>query len=426
MNTFTSSAEIKSRLKRLIGGFRWRSVVMVTAVYLFSFSIVASSVIYFAKIKGEEKIAAALVQCIKAFGFVATRDFDASVGQAESVAADARFDRYRNKPNLQQSFNQLSDQDLRKLSSECTTELANLSKDAAAIVDANGKVCFFVERPAIKEKNLISPAEADFSKEEADKKDGTEDLIVPKHLDKLDADFLEPVFKFNEAGKGCLRLYDSPSAPLFSAVAVPLTKGKDEKKSGALILAERIDDKALAKWSQNMLPGLLVLVSQGKVLSAYDKRSGSRPTPTIAAELDKMIKYWNPRQVIYGAGSGSPKFEITSSRVKLAGKNWQASVAELASGKKRESTSYLIFLADPANLEQEIRQHIWVLGISLVVTLIMQGVLVYFLSPLCLRFARVHFQAGSAHLASLEVKSRQNISADDDTSKAHEANTEGV
>ena len=59
-------------------------------------------------------------------------------------------------------------------------------------------------------------------------------------------------------------------------------------------------------------------------------------------------------------------------------------------------------------LDQEIKQHIWVLGICLAVTLIMQSVLVYFLSPVCLRFARAHLQAGSAHLVSLEVKSRQN------------------
>ncbi|MGM9998962.1 MAG: hypothetical protein ACI38Q_06175 [Candidatus Bruticola sp.] len=417
MNSFTNSAEIKNRLKRLIGGFRWRSVVMVTVVYLFSFSIVASSVIYFAKIKGEEKISAALVQCIKAFGFIITRDFDASVGQAESLAADSFFDHHRNAANLQQSFETISEKEREELKGNCLTALANLSKDAVVVVDAEGRVCFFVERPAIKEKNLASPAEADFSKEEVAKKEGAEVAAAPKHLDKLDADFFDPVLKFNEAGKGCLRLHDSPSAPLFNAVAVPLIKGKKGNEIGALVLAERIDDKVLAKWSQNMLPGLLVLVSQGKVLSAYDKRSGSRPTPTIAAELDKMIKYWNPRQLLDGTGGANSKFKITSSSVELAGKNWQASAAELASSKKRESTAYLVFLADPANLEQEVRQHIWVLGISLVVTLVIQGVLIYFLSPLCLRFARIHLQAGSAHLASLEAKSRRNSLAVEATAK---------
>lgn len=156
-----------------------------------------------------------------------------------------------------------------------------------------------------------------------------------------------------------------------------------------------------------MPPGLLVLVAQGKVFSAYDKRSDSRPTPTIAAELDKMLKYWNPRQNLDESGKGSSQFKISSSNVKLAGKTWKAAVAELDSSKKREAAAYVVFLADPMNLDQEIKQHIWVLGICLAVTLIMQSVLVYFLSPVCLRFARAHLQAGSAHLVSLEVKSRQ-------------------
>lgn len=410
MNSFTS-VEIKNRLKRLIGGFRWRAVVMVAVIYLFSFSIVASSVIYLAHSRGEEELSSALVQSVKAFGYTSTRDFDTSVTQAEFLAADPCLDAYRNSPNLKQSFDFLPEARRKELSSDMLTALANISKDAGAIVDSEGKVCLFVERSAPKEKGGGTPSEADFSKTEASdsKSDPADKAEQVKNLEKLDADFLASVFKFGEAGKGCLRFSTSSSAPLYNVVAVALNKGaKDEKhKNGALLLAERIDDKALVKWSQNMPPGLLVLVSQGKVVAAYDKRSDSRPTPTIAAELDKMLKYWSPRQNLDESGKGSSQFKITSSDVKLAGKTWKAAVAELNSSKKRESIAYVVFLADPMNLEQEIHQHIWVLAVCLAVTLVMQSVLVYLLSPVCLRFARAHLQAGSAHLVSLEVKSRQ-------------------
>lgn len=410
MNSFTS-AEIKNRLKRLIGGFRWRAVVMVAVIYLFSFSIVASSVIYLARTRGEGELSAALVQSVKAFGYTSTRDFDTSVTQAEFLAADSCLDAYRNSTNLKQSFDSLSEADKKALSSDMLTALANISKDAVAIVDTEGNVCLFTERTAPKEKGGGTPSETDFGKAETHGKKGEsgDKADSLKSLDKLDADFLDSVFKFGEASKGCLRFSTSSSAPLYNVVAVALNKGaKDEKKkNGALLLAERIDDKALVKWSQNMPPGLLVLVAQGKVVSAYDKRSDSRPTPTIAAELDKMLKYWSPRQNLDESGKGSSQFKISSSDVKLAGKTWKAAVAELDSSKKREAAAYVVFLADPLNLEQEIRQHIWVLGICLAVTLVMQSVLVYFLSPVCLRFARAHLQAGSAHLVSLEVKSRQ-------------------
>lgn len=410
MNSFTS-AEIKNRLTRLIGGFRWRAVVMVAVIYLFSFSIVASSVIYLARTRGEGELSAALVQSVKAFGYTSTRDFDTAVTQAEFLAADSCLDAYRNSANLKQSFDSLSEADKKALSSDMLTALANISKDAVAIVDTEGNVCLFTERTAPKEKGGGTPSEADFGKAETHgkKSEAVDKTDSSKNLDKLDADFLDSVFKFGEAGKGCLRFSTSPSAPLYNVVAVALNKGaKDEKKkNGALLLAERIDDKALVKWSQNMPPGLLVLVAQGKVVSAYDKRSDSRPTPTIAAELDKMLKYWDPRQNLDESGKGSSQFKISSSDVKLAGKTWKAAVAELDSSKKREAAAYVVFLADPLNLDQEIRQHIWVLGICLAVTLVMQSVLVYFLSPVCLRFARAHLQAGSAHLVSLEVKSRQ-------------------
>lgn len=410
MNSF-ASAESKNRLKRLIGGFRWRAVVMVAVIYLFSFSIVASSVIYLARTRGEEGLSAALVQSVKAFGYTSTRDFETSVTQAEFLAADSWLDAYRNSTNLKHSFDSLSEADKKALDSDMLTALANISKDAVAVVDTEGNVCFFAERTAPKEKGGGTPSEANFGKAETDTKKGESADIanLPKNIDKLDADFLDSVFKFGEASKGCLRFSSSSSAPLYNVVAVALNKGaKDEKKkNGALLLAERIDDKALVKWSQNMPPGLLVLVAQGKVFSAYDKRSDSRPTPTIAAELDKMLKYWNPRQNLDESGKGSSQFKISSSNVKLAGKTWKAVVAELDSSKKREAAAYVVFLADPMNLDQEIKQHIWVLGICLAVTLIMQSVLVYFLSPVCLRFARAHLQAGSAHLVSLEVKSRQ-------------------
>lgn len=410
MNSFTS-AEIKNRLKRLIGGFRWRAVVMVAVIYLFSFSIVASSVIYLARTRGEEELSTALVQSVKAFGYTSTRDFETSVTQAEFLAADSCLDAYRNSTGLKHSFDSLSEADKKALERDMLTTLANLSKDAIAVVDTEGNVCFFAERVAPKEKGGGTPSEANFGKAEThDKKDKTADTADSfKNFDKLDADFLDSVFKFGEASKGCLRFSSSSSAPLYNVVAVALNKGAkdDKKKNGALLLAERIDDKALVKWSQNMPPGLLVLVAQGKVVSAYDKRSDSRPTPTIAAELDKMLKYWSPRQNLDESGKGSSQFKISSSDVKLAGKTWKAAVAELDSSKKREAAAYVVFLADPLNLDQEIRQHIWVLGICLAVTLIMQSVLVYFLSPVCLRFARAHLQAGSAHLVSLEVKSRQ-------------------
>ncbi len=409
MNSFTS-AEIKNRLSRLIGGFRWRAVVMVAVIYLFSFSIVAGSVICLARTRGKEELSFALVQSVKAFGYAGTREFDTAVTQAEFLAADSCLDAYRHSPNLKQSFASLSEADKKQLSGDMLTALANISKDAVAVVDSEGEVCFFTERTAPKEKGGGAPAEIDFGKaENHDKQSETAAKSeTDKNLDKLEADFLDSVFKFGEAGKGCLRFSSSSSAPLYNVVAVPLNKGsKDEKKRGALLLAERIDDKTLVKWSQNMPPGLLVLVSQGKLVSAYDKRSDSRPTPTMAAELDKMLKYWSPRQNLAESGKGSSQFKITSSDVKLAGKTWKAAVAELDSSKKREAVAYVVFLADPMNLDQEVSQHVWVLGICLAVTLIIQSVLVYFLSPLCLRFARVHLQAGSAHLASLEAKSRQ-------------------
>lgn len=406
MNSFTS-AEIKNRLKRLIGGFRWRTVVMVAVIYLFSFSIVASSVIYLARTRGEGQLSYALVQGVKAFGYTSTRDFDTSVTQAEFLAADPCLNNYRNSSHLKQSFASLSPVDKKTLTTEMLTSLANISKDAVAIVDSEGNICLFVERVAPKEKSSGTPSETDFSKAETPNKNGEDNGQdeVAKNIDKLEADFLDSVFKFGEASKGCLRFSSSPSAPLYGVVAVALNKGNKnaDKREGALLLAERIDDKALVKWSQSMPPGLLVLVAQGKVVSAYDKRSDSRPTPTMAAELDKMLKYWNPRQNLAESGKGSSQFKITSSDVKLAGQTWKAAVAELDSSKKRDAVAYLVFLADPMNLEQEIRQHIWVLGICLVVTLFIQSILVYFLSPVCLHFARAHLQAGSVHLVSLEA-----------------------
>ena len=444
------SSDTKKKSRHLVNGFRWRTVLLVAAVYLFSFCIVSASIIYLTKSRGDEELSAALVQGVTSFGFGTTRDFEVLSDQAKIFAADpvlrsAIYETDGGKPselvgaklgagkavagktskaglNQGKVSGQVGQTDGEKvavvlnasLKDYVLTELTNTYEDLLIVVDGEGGIKFGVERPSVSSEEfgaLGTPSEVKLEKDEeaapADKAQETEirQESTPAELGlSIDIRFLESLFKFGEISQGYMRFGTSKSAPIFAVVAVPLEKGS---QSGALLLGKRIDSKVLAKWSQGMPSGLVAIAAQDSVVMAFDNRSSSRPTPMIAAELDKLFKAWSPRQAIAESGKGGSKLQIVVCNVSFAGEAWKASAVELSTGKKQEPLGDVVFLADPMNLKTEMDQHVWVLGGCLLITLILQSALVYWLSPLCLHFAKNHWESSQRFEEVLRAENLQ-------------------
>lgn len=373
---------VRAKLRGLFWGFRWRLLLMVALIQALAFALASFYVLSTSRQQGERDLELSLEQAVDSYSFVATRSYESLTARAEELAADPIW-------RALLGSNPLDEAKKRELKERTVADLGSVAGDLLLIVDSQRHILFQASRPQNKQLDSQRPTltEVDFAQGPLLLPTGTE-----SNPQRLEFSFLEPLFKLNEVSRGFMLYPDPRHGDLIAVVGVAIDK--ERPQDGALVLGKRLDDSSLIKLAQGMPRGIVLITTGDRLSLVYDNRSGTRPTPTMAAALEEMLKGWDPARGEKALQTGSLGLSFHLDDAPLAGRQWKAAVVNLGNLRNSGALGYLIFLADPQSLTTQLDLLTRGLITCGLLSLVVQIILLFFCAPLATRFARPYWQLG--------------------------------
>lgn len=354
---------------------RSRLLILVLVLLLFSLFVFGAVLVAASSFQYQRELEASLQRTALSFRYTRSRELEQLTREGELLASDPRLQQYREALRLTgpefADYRTLRDALRHHLREAFDTSAG----DVLLLVDAGGRVQLAIQREQESpETSAVEPSEA-VSETEA-VAGQTEPLPVEGR--ELPVPLVDAVFQDGLARAGYLRL--TTKGFLYEAAAVPLQA--NTRADGVLLVARRITEASLKEWGQALPDGVVVVVADGQIVSAHDRRVGRRPTPALAASLEQAVAGWHPPQT---TGMTEPE-KVPVGRLDVGGREWLELAVELGSGGNRPA-GWLLFLGDASGHEDRITRQAWLLGwtglgvlaMALVLTWLMAG---WVVSPL--------------------------------------------
>lgn len=340
--------------------FRGRLSAAVTLATALCVFVVAGVFTLTSYREGYSDLNGNLNQSVTAFHHTMVRNLEWLSDQGELIASDPRVSQYREALALAEPESEEAKELQAVLQEHLKHVLAGIDGDAILLIGANDEVTSFAVREIAKagEESRLENSETD------SKSSGVDSVIAPTLGQKMRLPMMDAVYKYSDTRVGFCRLNEG--GPLFAVATIPCFKGKSI--DGVLVLANAVSIELLSDWSRGGVDGILAVVSDKKVLVAYDKRSARRPSPVLLESLEVMASSWIP-PVTAESGLERTDVPFTPSDVTITGCQWRALPVVLDSGEGSKPSGWVLFLADTSDLSLTTSRAVWVFGFALAILL---------------------------------------------------------
>lgn len=327
----------RSRLLILVLG------LLLTSLFVFGVVLVGAS-----SLQVRRELESSLERTANSFRSTRSRELEQLTREGELLSGDPRLQQYREALRL--TGPEFADyRTLREaLRKHLRDSFGSSAGDVLLLVDGDGRVQLALQRPTL-QPQAQAPVEPSEATSEAE---ATATEPLPPEGRELAVPLVDNVFQDGLSRAGYLRL--EPRGALYEAAAVPLLRGAHA--DGVLVVARRITENTLKDWGQGMPDGVVVVVSEGEILAAHDRRVGRRPSPAMAASLEAAVSRWSPPE-----SPGGPSEEVTVERLDLGGREWRALAVVLGGGGNR-AAGWALFLGDSSGQEDRITRAAWLLA----------------------------------------------------------------
>lgn len=348
---------------------RARLVILVLLLLLFSLFVFGAVLVAASSIQHRKELEGSLQRTALSFRYTRSRQLEQLTREGDLLASDPRLHQYREALRLTgpafADYRTLRD----ALRQHMRDAFGTSAGDLLLLVDADGRLQLAVqqETPDPEGETRVEPSEAT---SEAEAAAGSTEPLPAEGRD-LPLPLVEAVFQDGVSRAGYLRL--SSKGFLYEAAAVPLKT--TSRADGVLLVARRITEASLVDWSQGLPDGVVVLVANGEILAAHDRRAGRRPSPALASSLVTAIAGWNPPQT---TGMVEPE-KAPIGTLDVGGREWLDLAVELGSGDSRPA-GWAIFLGDASGQADRTTRDAWLLAETGLAVLAMALVLTWLLA----------------------------------------------
>jgi hypothetical protein len=344
----------RRRLLGLVGG------VLLFCLFLFGVGLNLGATYQY-----RQDLAASLLQTAQSFRSTRARDLDQLNRQAGLVVTDSRLQEYHQtlamlapdspeRVALQDSFR-----------SHLVEILEAAGGDVLLMVGSDGRVQSSFQRPGIiPGEQAVEPSEAT-SPPEKGPADGSVPPELPSEGQSVEIPLVDAVFADGTARSGPVRL--QPQGSFYLAAVVPLQP--DRGQDGVLLLAKRVTEKTLAAWGHGLSDGIILIVADGTILVAHDRRAGRRPSPAILNSLERAVASWSSRadlpEQVTSEGEDS-----SLSTLDVGARRWLEHAVAMAPGEGGKPVGWVLFLGDPDAVEDKVARETWLvfrLGLGVLV-----------------------------------------------------------
>ncbi len=292
-----------------------------------------------------------LEQSAAAFRSARSRDLGQLSGQVGLLAEDPRLHQYRQGLALVAPDSPERASLQQDLQTHLRDGIRTVGGDLLVLVGADGRVQAVAEPDTTPREAAVEPSEATSQAEGK----GTP-AEFPGLGQPLEGAMVDAVFGDGQPRAGCLRLRTGGS--LYTVALAPLRQ--DKRVDGVLFLAERITEKTLAEWGQNLSEGIILAVADRRVVAAHDRRAGRRPSPAVLNSLEEAVARWEPPD----DGGGALETDRPTAppvTIEVAGRPWLEVPVALSRGEGRRSVGWVLFLGDTSGLEDKLSRETWLL-----------------------------------------------------------------
>lgn len=350
---------MKARPDRDRSGHRRKALATVRErLMLVTLTLLATSLVVFGVVltqvssyQSHWDLGRSLEQSATAFRSARSRDLEQLGSQVGLLAEDPRLHQYRQALALVPADSPERASLEQALQEHLEAGFRTAGGDLLVLIGADGRVQAVARPESPPREAAVEPSEATSQAEGQEAPDE-----VPGPGQPLGTPMVDAVFGDGQSRAGCLRLRSD--GPLYTVALAALRQGK--RVDGVLFLAERVTEKTLAEWAQNLSDGIVLAVSDRRILAAHDRRAGRRPSPAMLNSLEEAVARWEPPDDGGGALE-TDRPSMSPGTLEVGGRPWLEVPVALSRGEGRRSVGWVLFLGDTSGLEDAASRETWLL-----------------------------------------------------------------